>query len=310
MTSPPVIEDETARLASVQSLHALDTRPEPEFDELVELAAWTCHAPMAALSLIDHDRQWFKSTIDLDLIETPRDTSFCGHTIAGSETLVVPDTNLDPRFVDNPFVVGAPEIRFYAGVPIVVDEGLNVGALCVLDTRPRPLFSDERRALEIIARQAAAHLHADRLEWNAIDPLSGASTALAADRWLAGRPRDRYRAAVHFEIVGPSEIHGNHGDGITNRELAAATRRLRTAAADDAIVARIADNELVVLLDCVDADRLGRRVEQVRSAFTDRDGIGVWASPGFATSGAGHHDDDLIDAARRATARHRGAETR
>jgi len=168
MMSPPVIEDESARLVSLRSIHILDTPPEPEFDELVELAAWTCHAPMSAITLVDESRQWFKAESGIGLTETPRDVSFCAHTIAGDETLVITDTSLDPRFRDNPFVVDEPEVRFYAGVPISLDEGLRIGTLCVLDTRPRTLFSDERRALEIIARQAAVRLYARRLEWASI----------------------------------------------------------------------------------------------------------------------------------------------
>jgi GGDEF domain-containing protein len=310
MTSPPVIEDEPERLASVRSLRALDTPPEPEFDELVELAAWTCHAPMAALSLITEDRQWFKATIGLDLVETPRDTSFCGHTITGSTTLVVPDTNLDPRFVDNPFVVDAPEIRFYAGVPIVVDNELNIGTLCVLDTRPRQLFSDERRALEIIARQAAAHLHADRLEWNAIDPLTGASTALAADRWLTCRAQGRPAAAIHFEVAGPPGLSDGHDHEAADHMLGTAARRLRVAAPQGAMVARIGGNEFVVLLDGVDAADLDERIERTRIAFGDMNPIGGQTSLGFATTTDGHSHDELIDAARRATALTRSDDAR
>lgn len=162
--SLPVIEDEAERLASLRSIGILDTPSEPQFDELVELAAWTCHAPISAITLVDESRQWFKAESGIGISETPRNIAFCAHTIASGETLVVTDTHLDPRFRDNPFVVGDPEVRFYAGVPISVDDGHRIGTLCVLDTRPRTLFSDERRALEIIARQVAVRLHARRLE--------------------------------------------------------------------------------------------------------------------------------------------------
>jgi GAF domain-containing protein len=99
MMSPPVIENEEARLASVQSLRVLDTPAESAFDELVELAAWTCHAPIAAISLVDADHQWFKASVGLDVPDSPRDIAICAHTIADVEqTLVVPDTTLDPAF--------------------------------------------------------------------------------------------------------------------------------------------------------------------------------------------------------------------
>jgi GAF domain-containing protein len=188
--SPPIIEDEAERLASLLSLRILDTASEPEFDELVELAAWTCHAPIAALTLVDERRQWFKSEIGVGVAETDREIAICAHTIATEETLVVPDALLDPRFRNNPLVTQGLEVRFYAGVPLTVDDGLHVGTLCVLDTRPRSLFSDERRALEIIARQAQSKLYTRRLEWESVDALTGASSNLPADfapRRLRGR---------------------------------------------------------------------------------------------------------------------------
>ncbi len=163
MFSAPALENEPQRLASLHSLGVLDTPSEARFDELVELAAHIAHTPMAMMSLISEERQWFKSVLGLDLSETDRMTSFCGHTIAGPRALVVPDTHEDRRFADNPFVVGEPYIRFYAGVSLTVDEGLPVGTLCVMDTRPRTLLSDDRRALEVIGRQISTHLRLDRL---------------------------------------------------------------------------------------------------------------------------------------------------
>lgn len=164
MIAPPPLADEADRQAVVDSLGILDTGFDPNFAELVELAAFVCHMPIAALSLIDRDRQWFKSMLGVDVdrilgpgpMEIPRQVSFCGHTIVGS-TLVVPDTANDDRFADSPFVVHEPNVRFYAGTSMVVD-GHHVGTLCVMDTRPRTFLSDERRALEILGRQAAAQL--------------------------------------------------------------------------------------------------------------------------------------------------------
>ena len=164
MLTPPPLANETDRQAAVDSLGLLDTGFDPAMAELVELAAFVCHMPMAALSLIDHDRQWFKSILGVDtdrvlgpgIQEVPRDVSFCGHTIVG-DILVVPDTGRDERFIDNPFVIGEPHVRFYAGTSVAID-GHHVGTLCVMDTRPRTFLSDERRALEILGRQVGAQL--------------------------------------------------------------------------------------------------------------------------------------------------------
>lgn len=163
MQPAPIPADDSARIAVLESLEILDTGFEPRLAELVELAAYTAHTPMAALSLIDHDRQWFKSSIGIPVPETDRDVSFCGHTIVSGATFVVNDTLLDERFADNPLVEGEPRLRFYAGAPIIVDDQ-PIGTLCVLDTRPRPFHSDERRALEILARQVEGQLELRRLD--------------------------------------------------------------------------------------------------------------------------------------------------
>ena len=299
MISPPVIEDEDARLASVASLRLLDTPASADFDELVELAAWTCHVPIAAISLLDADRQWFKAIVGLDVPETDRDVAFCAHTIAQDQTLIVPDALLDPRFVDNPFVTGDTEIRFYAGVPIIIDDGQAVGTLCVLDTRPRSIFADERRALEIIARQAADRLVGVRLEWNALDALTGLSAPVTAERWIHEQRTDRARAALHIDIDDLAGVNARHGDDAGDRALVATASRLRAAAPDGSIVARVGDDEFAVLLDGAATDDLRASVDTLRAAFADHD-HGV--SMGLATAEPGDAGDDLIDAAARATA--------
>lgn len=162
MEPAPELPGDDERLVSLRSLDVLDSAPEPRFNELVELAAFIAHTPIAAISLIDQGRQWFKAEIGIGIDDTTRDVSFCGHTVAATRTLVVPDMLRDGRFHDNPFVAGEPHVRFYAGVPLAVDEGLNVGTLCVMDTRPRTFLSDERRALEILGRQVETQLQLRR----------------------------------------------------------------------------------------------------------------------------------------------------
>ncbi len=163
MQPAPALENEERRLASLRSLGVLDTPSEARFDELVELAAHIAHTPIAMMTLIDLDREWFKSRLGLNRVEARRITSFCGHAIAESRTMVVADTLDDERFADNPSVTGAPGLRFYAGVPLIVDEDLAIGTLCVLDTRPRTLLSDDRRAIETVGRQITTQLRLDRL---------------------------------------------------------------------------------------------------------------------------------------------------
>ncbi len=139
--------DEADRLAALKRYGVLDTTPEAAFDDLANLAARLCEAPMAAVSLVDAERQWFKAEVGLGVSETPRPTSFCAHAMVSDRPMVVTDACLDARFADNPLVTGAPNIRFYAGYPLKTPEGVPLGALCVLDRRARPEGLTELQAL-------------------------------------------------------------------------------------------------------------------------------------------------------------------
>ncbi|MCV2362662.1 diguanylate cyclase [Paucibacter sp. DJ1R-11] len=152
--SYPLPAQEVERLKALQALDLLDSGREAAFDDLVQLAAEWCGVPVAAISLIDVDRQWFKACCGLNISETPREQSFCTHAIVQPhELLQVRDTRLDPRFADNPLVTGAPHVRFYAGAPLLTTEGHALGALCVIDSQPRELTASQIHALEVLARQ-------------------------------------------------------------------------------------------------------------------------------------------------------------
>jgi CheY-like chemotaxis protein len=133
----PVNED--ARLAALKKLEILDTDPEERFDRIARIASESFDVPIALVSLVDHDRQWFKSCVGLSAKETPRDMAFCAHAILENRLLIVPDAFLDPRFADNPLVSGEPHVRFYAGCPLKLPDGNLIGTLCLIDSRPRQL---------------------------------------------------------------------------------------------------------------------------------------------------------------------------
>jgi signal transduction histidine kinase len=144
--------DETQRLEALREYGILDTPPEAAFDRITSLAAELFEAPIAAVSLVDEDRQWFKSIVGLDAAQTPREHAFCAHTILDEEVMVVPDAEQDARFRDNPLVTDAPSIRFYAGAPLQLRNGHRLGALCVIDRHPRaPLSTEQRRRLRTLA---------------------------------------------------------------------------------------------------------------------------------------------------------------
>lgn len=155
--------DEAAALAALDALQVLDSAPDPEFDAIARAAALLCGVPIALVSLIDADRQWLKAQVgEVFSGQTPRDLAFCAHTVLGDELLVVQDATQDERFVDHPFVTGAPNIRFYAGAPLVVSGGHRVGALCLIDQQPRQLTSVQREALQCLAVVAASALEGRR----------------------------------------------------------------------------------------------------------------------------------------------------
>lgn len=156
---PPLPEDETERLAALHRLGVLDTPPDAELDVITRLAADRFDTGIALVSLVDAERQWFKSSHGLEAKETPRRDSFCAHTIAGSGVMVVPDAASDPRFAANPLVTGSPNIRFYAAAPLVLADGHKIGTLCVIDSAPRGGFSPrETEVLELMAQQVVALL--------------------------------------------------------------------------------------------------------------------------------------------------------
>ena len=162
MQKPQIPLNESDRQAALERYNILDTLPEQEYDDLTQLAASICGTPIALISLIDRDRQWFKSRVGIDATETPRDIAFCGHVVANNEVLNIPDVHQDPRFADNPLVVNEPKIRFYAGVPLRTSDNFTLGTLCVIDRQPRDLTPTQIQQLEALSRLVISQLELRR----------------------------------------------------------------------------------------------------------------------------------------------------
>lgn len=162
MKTAPLPFNELERLLNLQSFHILDSAPEKEFDQLVELALSISHCPIGAISFIDHDRQWFKARIGIPVEQTPRDVSICSHAILHNDFFQVPDLRTDPRFFDNPIINSELNLRYYGGVPLMGEEGYIIGTLCVMHTRPYELTSTQIHQLEILARQVMVKLNLNK----------------------------------------------------------------------------------------------------------------------------------------------------
>jgi len=154
----PLPKNEGQRIKVLWQYDILDTVPEEAFDELADLARLICGAPVALISLVDENRQWFKSRLGVNVKETSRDVSLCAHAILGKDLLIVPDATKDKRFKNNPLVTTGPKIRFYAGAPLISPDGYALGTLCVIDRVARKLTADQKRALRILARHVMTQL--------------------------------------------------------------------------------------------------------------------------------------------------------
>lgn len=195
MMIAPLPKNETARLSALKGLEILDTPEEEMFDEITKLASMICNVPISLVSLIDETRQWFKSHHGLDTRETPRSLAFCSHAILGDELFVVPNAKLDPRFKNNPLVNEAPNVIFYAGIPLALDDHIKLGTLCVIDNKPRELNENQIQMLRLLGKQTIRLLEmrkaTERLE---IEKLS-AERATAAKR--------DFIAAISHDIRNP-----------------------------------------------------------------------------------------------------------
>jgi hypothetical protein len=290
--------DESARQRALDTYRLLDTLPEPAYEDIVRLAASICDVPVALISLIDRDRQWFKARIGLDFAESPRDQAFCDHAIRDpAQLLEVPDALEDARFVGNPLVTGATGIRFYAGVPLVTPGGAAIGTVCVIDQRPRALSDNQREALAALARVTMNLLEGRQRERESAREalLAGAagvaSPAAAAAAPPIARPctvaiievqdyagvvhargeRAVERALAKLEALVEAELQHVHGDGVSRvsggAEVIAALYGDHAADAVPAIRAQLpafeSENGFRVLLATAAADSAGESPSSV-----------------------------------------------
>jgi GAF domain-containing protein len=206
---------EAARLEALRQYKILDTPAESAYDDITELAAFICDVPIALISLIDSDRQWFKSKVGLGVEETSRDISFCTYAILNQGMMVVNDTLNDPRFVNNPLVTDAPGIRFYAGVPLITPSGYAMGTLCTIDRQPRDLSESQKKALSALARQVVVQFELRRVSSElaeALERMEIIEGLIPICSYCKGIRNDRgYWSTVEKFIEQYSDVEFTHG---------------------------------------------------------------------------------------------------
>jgi diguanylate cyclase (GGDEF)-like protein len=277
------VEDE--RLAALARFDILDSGAEASFDRITGLVRTVLDVPMAAVSLIDRDRQWFKSHPGIDASETPRNIAFCDHTVARGAAFVVPDAHIDPRFRDNPLVTGAPYIGSYAGVPLTSRDGYHVGTLCALGVKPREFSAGQIAVLHSLAGIVVDELELRRIALH--DYLTGALArrAFVAEATRALARRDRYGrpgALVlfdldHFKAINDSRGHAA-GDAVLRAVVATCLPILR---AND-VIGRVGGEEFGLLLPELDGDEALAAANRFRDAIAVMPGVIVTASFGVA----------------------------
>ena len=274
MLVAPKPQNETARLATLRTLRILDTPPEERFDRLTRLARRLFDVPIALVSLIDENRQWFKSCAGLGVRETSRDVSFCGHAILHDDVFTIPDARADIRFHDNPLVTGDPGIRFYAGQPLTVLNGSKLGTLCLIDTRPRELDAEQRGLLRDLAHIAEQEVAA--IELATVDDLTLIANrrgfeALAQHALNVCRRMGRDATLLFFDLDDFKRINDTFGHAEGDRALTAFAAELRGALRESDVIGRLGGDEFVALLTDAGEDETRHALDRLRASLAAGD---------------------------------------
>ncbi|HAS6067836.1 TPA: diguanylate cyclase [Vibrio vulnificus] len=251
MKTPEKPDNEQQRIADLHALHVLDTAAEERFDRITRLARRLFDVPIALVSLVDEDRQWFKSCFGLDSCETSREVSFCGHAILGQGAFVVEDATQDPRFADNPLVTDAPYIRFYAGVPLMYEDRSCLGTLCIIDTQPRTLSTEERLDLIDLAKMAERELAANHSA--SIDDLTQISNrrgfmTLAKKSMAYCEVGDYPYSIAYLDLNGFKPINDQFGHPEGDLALKAFADTMKKSFRESDVFARLGGDEFVVFM--------------------------------------------------------------
>ena len=305
MIKAPFPENEAKRLEVLQKYDILDTLPELSFDDITRLASSICGTPVALISLVDSERQWFKSKKGLEIEQTPRDISFCSHAILEPDILVVPDTRKDERFSNNPLVTGSENIRFYAGSPLVTAKGEALGTLCVIDRSPRNLDEMQQESLRALARQVMSQLELrryineqeqrkqelaeyqknleeayDQLEIVSLtDDVSGFHNTRFLHNFLdhslhPEHPDNKELSLIFFDMDNFKDVVDTHGHLVGTKVLREVALVVHQQLDPNDRIVRYGGDEYVIILPGQGKDKARLKAEKVKRAISSTDFMG------------------------------------
>jgi len=272
MQAPGIPGNEARRLRVLEDLQLVDTPSESVYDNVTSLASDLFDVPIALLSIVDSDRQWFKSRVGLEATETGRDISFCGHVVCSGSPLVVNDARQDPRFATNPLVTGPPHIRFYAGMPILLEKDTCIGTLCIIDAQPRSLGATELQRLGRLRNVIQEILR--RTRDATIDPLTGAFNRrmceTIGEKMLATAARTGSSvSAVCIDIDHFKVVNDRHGHDAGDALLRAFAEFIREQVREQDYLFRVGGEEFVFLMPGTTASHAVQVCERLRRGLRD-----------------------------------------
>lgn len=273
----PIPADEEQRLRDLERHGVIGMASDEHFERIVELARSIIHAPIAVISLVEGDRQWFLSHRGLDVCETPRDQAFCAHAIAGNGPLVVPDAQRDERFATNPLVSGAPHIRFYAGALLRSSEGHNLGTLCVIDQEPRHPDPAQIDQLQLLAELVMREIELRRLA--TLCPVTGLPTrqsflAIGESEFGRARSSGDPLSLLLFDIDNLRQVNSRWGHEAGDRLLVDLVQLGRGFLREQDFAARLGDSAFALLLVGLEPEAAMVQAEALRQAA--RTMVGIW----------------------------------
>ena len=266
MKKPKIPDNEAERLHALKTLKILDTSHEERFDRVTRMAKRMFGVPISLVSLVDKDRQWFKSKQGLDVSETPRDISFCGHAINKDGLFIIPDAKEDERFHDNPLVTDEPSIRFYAGYPLKLRRGIHIGTLCLIDSKPREMDEEDQQLLQDLGMMIEQEIKS--IQMATIDELTLISNrrgfvSLSEHTLNISRRKQIPITLLLFDLNQFKQINDQHGHHESDHALKIFSQVLLDTFRDSDVIGRWGGDEFVALL----TDTTSDHVDQVLSRF-------------------------------------------